>query len=78
MKPENLDGMTSEQLMLRDFIYEVNDILAEAEGASFDERLGLRPIAKLLEMNLQAFQIDQSRFARSLVDVDAWFAGTVK
>jgi hypothetical protein len=72
---KRLDGMSSEQLMLHDLIYEINEALEEAREAPVHERLGLRRIAKLFEIKLETFEIDQSKFARPLVDVDAWFAG---
>lgn len=67
--------MTAEQLLLSDLVYEVNLALADGRDASFDERLGLRRIAKLIEMKLEAFDIDQCSFTQPLVDIDKWFAG---
>jgi hypothetical protein len=78
MMVENLEGMTSEQLMLRDLIYEVNEVLVEHRGSSFEERLALARIATLLERKLQVFDIDQSRFGQRLLDVDAWLVGTMQ
>ena len=75
---EDLDGLTSEQLMLRDVIYEIHDILAEAEKGSSDYRFGVAAIAGLLEHQLDAFGIDQSRFARKMPDIDAWLVGSLQ
>ena len=73
---ENLDGMTSEQLMLRDLIYEIPEILQEADEEDDPMyRLGVREVAYRLQEKLEIFQIDQSRFARQMPDIDAWFAG---
>ena len=77
MAVENLDGMTSEQLMLRDLIYEIHDELRDAarEKNLPGYALGVRRVAALLEDKLNLFEIDQSRFARQMPDMDAWFAG---
>ena len=73
---ENLGGMTSEQLLLRDLIYEIPEILEEAdEEGDPMYRLGGRVVAYRLEEKLKNFGIDQSRFARQMPDVDAWFLG---
>ena len=72
---ENLDGMSSEQLMLRDLIYEVPDLFAEADGQTRDYQFGVASVLKLFESKLQAFDIDQTRFARQMPDVDAWLHG---
>jgi hypothetical protein len=76
---ENLDGMLSEQLMLRDLIYEMPEILGDADQGDLPGyRLGVREVAKRLEDKLQLFQIDQSRFARQMPDVEAWYLRGMK
>ena len=70
---ENLDGMSSEQLMLRDFLYEIPDLLAEADKQSRDYQAGVWHALGLLEHKLEAFEIDQSRFARQMPDIEGWF-----
>jgi hypothetical protein len=75
---ENLDGMSSEQLMLRDLIYEIHEILAEAEHESREYQHGVREGALRLEEKLNSFEIDQSRFRRQMPDIDAWYHGRLK
>jgi hypothetical protein len=75
MRAENLEGMSSEQLMLRDVIYEQHDILADAGKESRDYQFGVASVAKLLEHQLVAFEIDQSRFTRRMPDIDGWLHG---
>ena len=72
MSAENLDGMSSEQLMLRDLIYEVPDLLREADGESREYQAGVWHALGLLESKLNTFEIDQSRLARQMPDVEAW------
>ena len=73
MSAENLDGMSSEQLMLRDIIYEIPDLLRDADTESRDYQRGMYVAFGLLQHQLDAFQIDQSRFARQIPDLEAWF-----
>jgi competence protein ComGC len=75
---ENLEGMSPEQLMLRDILYEIPDILADADRKTRDYQFGVAAVAKLLESQLHAFEIDQSRFARQMPDIDAWLHGRMK
>jgi hypothetical protein len=76
---EDLRGMTAEQLMLRDLIYELHDELAEAASEDLPGyRLGVRRIAALLQQKLDASEIDQSKFARQMPDVDAWYLGQAR
>jgi hypothetical protein len=76
---EDLDGMTTEQLMLRDLIYEIHDELEQANQEELPGyRLGVLRIASLLQQKLESFNIDQSRFARQMPDVEAWYFGSVK
>jgi len=75
---EDLTGMTAEQLMLRDVIYEVHDILDDANQKSRDYQFGVAAVAGLLQHQLDTFGIDQSRFARRMPDVDAWLHGRMK
>ena len=75
---ENLDGMTSEQLMLRDLIYEIPEMLAVADKESRDYQDGVREVALRLEEKIRNFGIDQSRFARQMPDIDAWYHGRLK
>ena len=70
---ENLDGMSSEQLMLRDLIYEIPELLAEADTQSREFQHGVFSALRLLECKLQSFEIDQSRFARQMPDIEAWY-----
>ena len=70
---ENLDGMSKEQLMLRDFLYEVPDFLAEADKESSDYRAGVFHAFGVLDHYLKSFEIDQSRFARRMPDLESWF-----
>lgn len=73
MSSENLDGMSSEQLMLRDLIFEIPELLAEADKESRDFQHGVYTALRLLEFKLDSFEIDQSRFARQVPDIEAWF-----
>jgi len=73
MNVENLDGMSSEQLMLRDLIYEIPELLEEADKESREFQRGVFEALRLLEFKLQTFEIDQSRFARQMPDVEAWY-----
>lgn len=75
---EELDGMSTEQLMLRDFLYEVPDFLAEADNESGDYRAGVFHAFGLLAHYLNSFEIDQSRFARQMPDIESWFIGNAK
>jgi hypothetical protein len=75
---ENLDGMSSEQLMLRDFLYEVPDLLAEADKECPDHRAGVFSALTMLDSYMKSFEIDQSRFARQMPNLDAWFLGPSK
>jgi hypothetical protein len=73
---EHLDGMSSEQLMLCDVIYELYDLLDEASkdpNSSF--RMGVYSVVKVLSDQMKAFEIDQSKYPRPMPDVDAWLAG---
>jgi hypothetical protein len=72
---ENLDGMTTEQLMLREFLYELPELLAAADGEPPAYRQGVYSVVAMLENCLDTFAVDQSRFARRMPNVDAWFAG---
>ena len=72
MPIENLDGMSTEQLMLRDLIYEIPDLLAEAEKGSPEFRRGVFVALTLLEFKLNSFEIDQSRFAKQMPDIEEW------
>ena len=73
MAVEKLDGMSSEQLMLRDLIYEIPELLAEADMQSREFQHGVFSALRLLEWKLQSFEIDQSRFARQMPDIEAWY-----
>ena len=73
MTAENLDGMTSEQLMLRDLIYEIPELLAEAEQENRDFQHGVFTALRLLEWKLESFEIDQSRFARQMPNIEGWY-----
>ena len=73
MGSEDLLGMSKEQLLLRDLIYEIPDVLSEASSETFEYRSGIYNLAKLLEMKLEAFGIDQTKFARQMPDVSAWY-----
>lgn len=59
--------------MLRDFLYEIPDLLAEAEKESRDYQAGVFHALGLLEIKLNSFEIDQSRFARQMPDIEGWF-----
>ena len=61
--------------MLRDLIYEIHEILAEADTESRDYQNGVREVALRLEEKLRNFGINQSRFARQMPDIDAWYHG---
>ncbi|WP_423142817.1 hypothetical protein ACOYW6_05560 [Parablastomonas sp. CN1-191] len=73
MRLENLDGMSSEQLMLRDLIYEIPDLLVDADKENRDFQHGVFTALRLLEWKLQSFEIDQSRFTRQMPDIEAWY-----
>jgi hypothetical protein len=70
---ENFVGMTSEQLMLRDLIYELPDLLKDAEKEDRNYQAGVFHTLALLDHKLNSFEIDQSRFARQMPDLEAWF-----
>ena len=70
---ENLAGMSPEQLMLRDLIYEISDFLDEADKQSREYQVGVWHALDLLRSKLDTFEIDQSRFARQMPDVEGWF-----
>jgi hypothetical protein len=75
---ENLDGMSSEQLMLRDIIYELYDFLDEAgKNKDTSYRMGVYSVVKILAEQMKSFNIDQSRFARQMPDIDLWLARSV-
>ena len=68
---ENLDGMTNEQLMLRDIIFELHDLVDDAvKQPDSGYRFGVYSIASVLKHQLETFEIDQSRFARQMPDLD--------
>ena len=73
MVVENLDGMSTEQLMLRDLIFEIPELLDEADKETRDYQAGVFHALGLLESKLSSFEIDQSRFARQMPDVESWF-----
>jgi len=73
MGQEDLAGMSREQLLLRDLIYEMPEVLRDASSESMEYRSGLYSLAKLMEMKLEAFEIDQTKFARQMPDVSAWY-----
>ena len=73
MTIENLDGMSTEQLMLRDLIFEIPELLAEADRESREFQHGVFTALRLLEWKLEAFEIDQTRFARQMPDIEAWY-----
>ena len=73
MSGENLDGMSTEQLMLRDLIFEIPELLEEADKESRDYQAGVWHALGLLEHKLETFEIDQSRFARQMPDIESWF-----
>ena len=75
---ENLHGMSTEQLMLRDFLYEVPDLLAKADKETADFRAGVFSTLSMLDHYLQSFEIDQARFARQMPNLDTWYLGHVK
>lgn len=75
---ENLDGISTELLMLRDFLYEVPDLLAEADKKGAEFRAGVFSTLSMLDSYLQSFDIDQSRFSRPMPNLDAWFLGHAK
>ena len=51
---ENLDGMSSEQLMLRDIIYELHDLVDDAvKEPDRMYRMGVFSIASLLKHQLE-------------------------
>ena len=61
--------------MLRDLLYELPDFLAEADRESPDYRAGVHAMGCMLESYLNNFNIDQSKFARPMPNIDAWFLG---
>ncbi len=68
---ENLDGMSAEQLMLRDVIYELNDLVDDAaNNPDSSYRFGVYSVVSLLARQLDVFEIDQTRFARQMPDVE--------
>ena len=73
MTIENLDGMSTEQLMLRDLIFELPELLAEADRESREFQHGVFTALRLLEWKLEAFEIDQTRFVRQMPDIEAWY-----
>ena len=73
MTVENLDGMTREQLMLRDLIYEIPELLVEADREGREFQHGVFTALRLLEWKLESFEIDQSRFARQMPNIETWY-----
>jgi len=59
--------------MLRDLIYELPDLLADADRNCPSYRAGVYAVVGMLKNHLGSFEIDQSRFARQMPDVDAWY-----
>ena len=68
-----LDGLSTEQLMLRDFIYEIPEFLKDAEKQTREYQAGVFHALALLDSKLNSFEINQSRFARQMPDIEAWF-----
>jgi hypothetical protein len=75
---ENLEGMSTEQLMLRDLLYEIPDLLAEADQQESAYRAGVFSALSMLDSYLNSFQVDQSRFARRMPNLDSWFLEQAK
>ena len=73
MADEDLDGMSTEQLMLRDLIYEIPELLDRVDKESSDFQAGVFHTLGLLAGKLDSFEIDQSHFARQMPDVEGWF-----
>lgn len=73
MTVENLEGMAREQLMLRDIFFEIHDFLEAAKVESREYQAGAFSALTILAQQLVTFEIDQSRFARQMPDLDAWF-----
>lgn len=71
----NLDHMTTEQLMLRDLIFEIPEFLRDASKESRDYQAGVFHALGLLQSKINSFDIDQSQFAHQLPDIEAWFLG---
>ncbi len=59
--------------MLRDFLYEIPDLLDDAKRESSAFQYGVFTVLSLLESKLKAFEIDQSRFVRRMPDIEAWY-----
>ena len=69
-----------EALMLRDVVYELNEMMRDAELWSDPlpgETLGFRRVVSLLYHQLDVFGVDQSLYAEPLLDPDEWFAGRI-
>ena len=71
---------SSEALMLRDVVYELNEMMRDSTLWSDPlpgEALGFRRVVALLHHQMNTFGVDQSDYAEPLLDPDEWFAGRV-
>ena len=63
-----------ERHLLRDFIFEINELLAEK--ASYDDlgyRLAVLDIVGNLNNKISSFEIDQSDFPKALMSAEQWY-----
>lgn len=74
------DNESAEAMMLRDVVYELNEMMRDAtlwKNPLPGETLGFHRVVSLLYQQLDAFCIDQSKFAEPLLDPGEWFAGRI-
>ena|GEM_PF-5495986 len=61
--------------MLRDVVFEINELMERSRTESREFQSGLFSIASILWHQLENFEIDQSEYPRPLIDPDEWFLG---
>lgn len=73
-------GSSPEALMLRDIVYELNEMMRDEtlwNDPLPGEALGFRRVVALLHHQLDVFDVEQGAFAEPLLDPDEWFAGRI-
>ncbi|MES2988596.1 MAG: hypothetical protein V4808_11875 [Pseudomonadota bacterium] len=64
--------------MLRDVVYELNEMLETSVGQSDDYRAGMFHVAGVLYHQLETFEIDQSEWPRPMINPETWYLGGSK
>jgi hypothetical protein len=59
--------------MIRDVVFELNELLEQSSSESDEYRAGLLHAIGILHHQLRAFEIDQTAWPRPLIDPEAWF-----